>query len=79
VLAAEDSSVVPEKNQHSWLPGPEGADTNLLPIAIGEDDLRESTAEGVLHALPILSSARCGVKPPASAADLSYGCLKTSH
>jgi hypothetical protein len=29
--------------------------------------------------LPILSSARCGVKPPASAADLSYGCLKTSH
>jgi hypothetical protein len=39
MLAAKDSSVVPEKNKNSGLAGPQRAKTNLLPIAIGKDDV----------------------------------------
>jgi hypothetical protein len=39
VLAAEKSSVVPEKNQYRRLRGPQRTETNLPSIAIGKDNL----------------------------------------
>jgi hypothetical protein len=45
VLAAKDSSIVPEKNQNGGLPGPQRAKSNLEPIAIGKGDLREPAAK----------------------------------
>jgi hypothetical protein len=44
MLAAKNSSVVPEKNQHSGLPGPQETETRLLAITIGKDDLCEFAA-----------------------------------
>jgi hypothetical protein len=44
VLAAENSSVVPEKNQYRRLRGPQRTETKLLSLAIGKDDLRELAA-----------------------------------
>jgi hypothetical protein len=45
VLAAKDSSIVPQENQHCWLLRPQRAKTNLLPIAIGQDEFRETAAK----------------------------------
>ena len=66
VLAAKDSSVVPEKNQHGRLRGPQRAKKNPLPIAIGKADLCEPAAEGFFHAFPILGRAYRTVKRSAS-------------
>jgi hypothetical protein len=66
VLAAKDSPIVPEKNQHGRLRGPQRAKKNLLPIAIGKSDLCEPAAEGFFHAFPILGRAYRTVKRSAS-------------
>src|SRR5271169_7080717 len=39
MLARSESSVVPEKNKNRGLASPQRAKTNLLPIAIGKDDV----------------------------------------
>jgi len=62
VLAAKNSAVVPQKDHNGWLPGPQGAKTNVPPIAVGKGDLGESAAEGILHASSILSSGSRTVK-----------------
>lgn len=62
MLAAKDSSVVPEKNQNSGLAGPQGAKTNLLPIAIGKGDLLEPATERIFHSSSILSRGNPAVK-----------------
>ncbi len=66
VLAAKDSSVVPEKYQNGRLSGPQRAETNFLPIAIGKADLCEPAAEGFFHSFPVLSRAYRAVKCSAS-------------
>jgi hypothetical protein len=45
MLAAKDSSIVPQENQHGGLLRPQRAKTNLLPITIWNDDLCEAAAE----------------------------------
>jgi len=62
VLAAKDSSVMPEKNQHRGLTGPQRAETNHLPITIRKGDLRKFAAERSVHGASILSTAVCRVK-----------------
>src|ERR1700675_69936 len=66
VLAAKDSSIVPEKYENGRLPGPQRAKTNVPPIAIGKGDLGKSAAEGIFHASSILSSGSRAVKRRAS-------------
>jgi len=77
VLAAKDSSVVPEKYQNGGLSGPQRAETNLLPIAIGKADLCEPGAEGFFHGFPVLSRAYRAVK--CSASGLVLGLLTVFH
>jgi hypothetical protein len=40
---------VPQKNQNGRLPGPQRAQTNVSPIAIGKSDFGESAVEGIFH------------------------------
>jgi hypothetical protein len=44
VLAAKNSAIVAEKNQHGSLPGPQRAKSDFPPIAIGKGDLCEPAA-----------------------------------
>jgi hypothetical protein len=62
VLATKNSTVVPQKNQNGRLPGPQRAQANVPPIAIGKGDLGESAVEGIFHASSILSSGSRAVK-----------------
>ena len=62
VLAAKDSSIVPEKYQNGRLLGPQNAEKNLPPVAIGKNDLCKSATEGLFHAFPILGSVSRTVK-----------------
>jgi hypothetical protein len=67
VLAAKDSSIVPQKNQHCRLTSPQRAEKNLAPVAVREGDIGKSAAEGAVHASSILSSGYRAVKRSASA------------
>jgi hypothetical protein len=50
VLAAKDSSVVPQKNDHGGLALPQRTHPNLFPIRVGEHQIRKPLAESFLHA-----------------------------
>jgi hypothetical protein len=63
VLAAKNSSVVPEKDQNGGLPSPQRAQANLAPFAIGKGDLCEPAAEIFFQRSSILSSVQRAVKP----------------
>jgi hypothetical protein len=45
MLAAEDSSVVPQECDYGRSGGPQGAESNFAPIGIGEHDICEFAAE----------------------------------
>lgn len=62
VLAAKDSAVVPEKNQDSRLLGPQGPETRVPPIAIGQYDVSKFAAKRRFHVSRVLSSASRAVK-----------------
>src|SRR5271170_1971712 len=69
VLAAKDSSVVSQKNEHSPLLSPQGAKTSLLAVAIGKSKFCEFAAEGIAHDSSIFSRRDEAVKqatPPSA-------------
>ena len=45
VLAAKDSSVVPQEHDYGRRGGPQGAESNLPPIGIGEHDICQLSTE----------------------------------
>jgi hypothetical protein len=45
VLAAEDSTIVPQERDHRWPLLPERAESHLLPVSIGQRDRRECLSE----------------------------------
>jgi hypothetical protein len=62
VLATEDSSVVPQKNDHGRRGGPERTKSHFTPVGIGDHNLCESFAERLLHDGSILVIASLAVK-----------------
>ena len=52
VLAAEDSTVMTQEDQHHWLLGPQRAESNRMAIAIGQGDICQAAAIGVIHGKP---------------------------
>jgi hypothetical protein len=63
MLAAENSSIVPEENDHSRRGGPQRAEPHFAPVGIGENNFCESGAERLLHDASILVMASFTVKP----------------
>ena len=49
VLAAEDSAVVAEEDEHGGIRFPKRAETNLFAEGVGKSDAGETLAEGVGH------------------------------
>ena len=49
VLAAEDSTIMTQEDQHHWLLGPQRAESNRMAIAIGQADICQTAAIGVIH------------------------------
>jgi|SRR5208337_940562 len=62
VLAAEDSSIVAEENEHGGVILPQGTQTNLLAVGVREDDIREPPAESFRHDEASLKKEESGVK-----------------
>jgi hypothetical protein len=62
VLAAENSSIVTEKNQHGRLSGPQGAKANLPRIAIRKGYVCQLGTKWEVHGFPILNSVSQTVK-----------------
>src|SRR5258708_15371264 len=62
VLAAKDSSVVPQEYDYGGRGGPQRAESNFAPVGIGEHDICQLAAERWLHDGSILKSAHFGVK-----------------
>jgi hypothetical protein len=50
VLAAKNSAVVPQKNDHGRLLLPQRTETDFPPVAVGQNDIRKLPAESFLHA-----------------------------
>jgi hypothetical protein len=63
VFTAENSAVVPQKNQHCWTARPQGPENDFPSIAIRKSDLRQRGAKRLFHDVSILSSASLAVKP----------------
>jgi hypothetical protein len=51
VLAAEDSTVVPQKNNYGRIFLPKRAESNHTPARLSKHDIRELRADGVRHLL----------------------------
>jgi hypothetical protein len=66
VLAAKDSSIVAQKDQHGRLFGPQRAKTNLPAIAIGKRYFCELAAQRFSHDPFMLKSPYRTVKPTVS-------------
>ncbi len=62
VLAAKDSSVVPQEYDYGGTAGPQRAESNFAPIGIGKQDIRQLAAERLLHGGSILRSVNSTVK-----------------
>jgi hypothetical protein len=45
VLAAEHSTVVPQKHEHRWAFGPQRAELYRTVVGVGQDDPRKLCAE----------------------------------
>jgi hypothetical protein len=63
VFTAENSAVVPQKNEHRRTAGPQGPENDFSSIAIRKSDLRQLGAERLLHGGSILSTTSLAVKP----------------
>jgi len=63
VLTAENSAVVPQKNEHRGPARPQRTENYFPSIAIGKSDLRQPGAKRFFHDVSILSSASLAVKP----------------
>jgi hypothetical protein len=50
VLAAKNSSIVPQKNDHRSLALPQRTQPDLFPIRVGEHQIRKPLAKSFLHA-----------------------------
>ncbi len=61
VLAAENSSIVAEENEHGGVFRPQGTQTNLLAVGVREDDIREPPAESFRHDAASLKKEESGV------------------
>lgn len=62
VLAAENSSIVPEKNDHGGLALPQRTQADFLAIGIGERDICKLLAESFGHGAPSLRPGHLSVK-----------------
>jgi hypothetical protein len=49
VLAAKNSSIVTQKNNHGWLVRPQRSQPRLLAIAIRENDIGKLAAKRLRH------------------------------
>jgi len=61
VLAAKNSAIVPEKNDHGRLVLPQRTETDFPPVAIGKNDICELLAESFLHVEPSSTSRHSSV------------------
>jgi hypothetical protein len=57
MFTAENSAVVPQKNQHCWAARPQGPQNDFSSIAIRKGDLRQRGAKRLFHGVSILSTA----------------------
>jgi hypothetical protein len=73
VLAAKDSPVVPQEYHNGRLPGPQRAETNRLPVAIGKGDFRQPAAERSIHGPSIFGSLTRTVKS-SGISDCAHRC-----
>ncbi len=76
MLAAEDSSVVPQEYDYGGTAGPQRTKSNLLAVGIRKHDLCESGAERWLHGSSILKRAYSAVKPRAHIAEYPSSALR---
>ena len=63
VFTAENSAIVPQKNEHRWTARPQRPENYFPSIAIGKSDLRQLGAKRLFHDVSILSTAFIAVKP----------------
>src|SRR5437879_8762671 len=66
MFTAENSAVVPQKNEHRWTVRPQRPENYFPSIAIGKSDLRQFGAKRFFHDVSILSTASLAVKPHAN-------------
>jgi hypothetical protein len=62
VLTAKNSSIVPEKNDHSRLARPQRSQANFCAKSVGKNNLREPLAERFHHDGSSLKKADSSVK-----------------
>jgi len=58
VLAAKDSSVVAQKNDHLRLALPQRTQPDFFPIGVGENQIRKPLAQSFLMSSPRVSDSR---------------------
>ncbi len=63
VFTAENSAVVPQKNEHRWTARPQRPENHFPAIAIRKSDLRQLGAKRLFHEASILRTASLAVKP----------------
>ena len=63
VFTAENSAVVPQKNEHRWTAHPQRPENHFPSIAIRKSDLRQLSAKRLFHEVSILRTASLAVKP----------------
>jgi len=63
MFTAENSAVVPQKNEHRGPARPQRTENYFPSIAIGKSDLRQPGAKRFFHDTSMLSSASLAVKP----------------
>jgi len=57
VFTAENSAVVPQKNEHCWTARPQGPENYFPSVAIRKSDRRQLGAKGLFHGVSILATA----------------------
>src|SRR5258708_2051135 len=63
MFTAENSAVVPQKNEHRWTVRPQRPENYFPSVAIGKSDLRQLGAKRLFHYVSIFSTASLAVKP----------------
>src|SRR5260370_993977 len=63
VFTAENSAVVPQKNEHRWTARPQGPENYFPSIAIRKSDQSQLGAKRLFHDASILGTASHAVKP----------------
>src|SRR5260370_3845290 len=63
VFTAENSAVVPQKNEHRWTAHPQRPENHFPSIAIRKSDLRQLSAKRLFHEVSILRTASLPVNP----------------